>query len=150
MSGADSSDDQTRRRDAAPAPSEETRYRGAAQDPGAGALADDETRFRTAPEPAEIPRSFTGETGFRDAQDPLKALRNVAPAAEHGTSPAPRSAALQPGVMIRRRYVLERLIGSGGMGQVWRARDLVSERARDPNPFVALKLLNADFESDPD
>ena len=57
---------------------------------------------------------------------------------------------LEPGAVIRRRYVLERLIGSGGMGQVWKAKDLVSEQARDPNPFVAIKLLNADFEADPD
>jgi hypothetical protein len=77
--------------------------------------------------------------------------------------PAPRDAAqtrariastpfapLDPGTIIRRRYVLERLIGSGGMGQVWKAKDLVSERARDPNPYVAIKLLNANFEADPD
>src|SRR5579863_335423 len=56
---------------------------------------------------------------------------------------------LEPGYCIRRRYVLEHLIGSGGMGQVWKVKDLVSEQARDPNPFVALKLLNADFEADP-
>lgn len=63
---------------------------------------------------------------------------------------AARSAPLDPGMCIRRRYVLERLIGSGGMGQVWKAKDLVSEQARDPNPFVAIKLLNTDFEADPD
>jgi Protein kinase domain len=57
---------------------------------------------------------------------------------------------LEPGTVIRRRYVLERPIGSGGMGQVWKAKDLVSERAKDPNPYVAIKLLNADFEADPD
>jgi Protein kinase domain len=57
---------------------------------------------------------------------------------------------LEAGTVIRRRYVLERPIGSGGMGQVWKAKDLVSERAKDPNPYVAIKLLNADFEADPD
>ncbi len=44
---------------------------------------------------------------------------------------------------------MERLIGGGGMGQVWRSKDLVSEQARDPNPPVAIKLWNADFEADP-
>ena len=69
----------------------------------------------------------------------------------HRARAAPTAAdtPLEPGYCIRRRYVLEHLIGSGGMGQVWKAKDLVSEQARDPNPFVALKLLNADFEADP-
>jgi Protein kinase domain len=57
---------------------------------------------------------------------------------------------LMPGAVIRHRYLLESLIGSGGMGQVWKAKDLVSEQARDPNPFVAIKLLNADFEANAD
>jgi hypothetical protein len=60
------------------------------------------------------------------------------------------AASLEPGVVIGGRYVLDRLIGSGGMGQVWRAKDLVGERARDPNPFAAIKLLNADIEADSD
>jgi hypothetical protein len=36
------------------------------------------------------------------------------------------------------------------MGQVWRARDLLAEEARDRNPYVAVKVLNRDFEGHPD
>ena len=36
------------------------------------------------------------------------------------------------------------------MGQVWKALDLVAQRAQDPNPYVAIKLLSADFESHPE
>jgi hypothetical protein len=63
---------------------------------------------------------------------------------------SPQQSPLDAGTIIRSRYVLERLIGSGGMGQVWKAKDLVSERVRDPNPYIAIKLLNANFEADPD
>jgi hypothetical protein len=132
VSGPDSPDDRTRRRGPA---GEETRYRGADQAPEEQPA--NEARLR-------VPQDATR---FRDSQDPVLALGNAAARGEPG---GPARGGLQPGVVIRRRYALERLIGSGGMGQVWRAKDLVSEQARDPNPFVALKLLNADFESDPD
>lgn len=55
---------------------------------------------------------------------------------------------LAPGSVVG-KYVLERLIGSGGMGQVWKAVDSVRRRLGDPNPHVAIKLLNADLEDNP-
>lgn len=51
------------------------------------------------------------------------------------------------GMVVRERYVLETILGQGGMGQVWKARDLLREKAQ---PFVALKLLSPDFEAHPD
>jgi serine/threonine protein kinase len=36
------------------------------------------------------------------------------------------------------------------MGRVWRAKDLLAEEARDRNPYVAVKVLNSDFEARPD
>lgn len=67
-----------------------------------------------------------------------------------GTPPAAAGDPLQPGDQLRRRYLLEEMIGSGAMGVVWRARDLLAEEARDQHPYVAVKVLNHDFEGHPD
>jgi hypothetical protein len=60
-----------------------------------------------------------------------------------------RRGALEPGAIIKKRFVLETLIGKGGMGLVFSAIDRRKEEAQDPNPRVALKVLNADFERHP-
>jgi serine/threonine protein kinase len=65
-------------------------------------------------------------------------------------TPAPAASLLGEGYRLRGRYVLDRLIGQGAMGQVWRAKDLLGEEARDRNPYVAVKVLNADFEGHSD
>jgi eukaryotic-like serine/threonine-protein kinase len=46
--------------------------------------------------------------------------------------------------MLNNRYQIEGRIGSGGMAEVYRARDLMLER------IVAIKLLREDFSVDPD
>lgn len=69
---------------------------------------------------------------------------------------APKSASeitpaeLKPGDVVKDRFVLEELIGRGGMGTVFKARDLRREEARDRSPFVALKVLNEEFKRHPD
>jgi serine/threonine protein kinase len=47
-------------------------------------------------------------------------------------------------ILLNNRYRLEEQQGSGGMAMVYRAHDLMLERT------VAIKLLRADFSSDPD
>lgn len=48
------------------------------------------------------------------------------------------------------RYRLEGLLGAGGMGRVYRARDLLQEQFGDPAPYVAIKLLREDIAECPD
>lgn len=49
-----------------------------------------------------------------------------------------------PGVLSG-RYRIERLLGVGGMGAVYRGCDLLREQLGDPHPFVALKTLSESF-----
>ncbi len=52
--------------------------------------------------------------------------------------------------VLCKRYKVERLLGVGGMGAVYRARDLLREQYGDPEPYVALKALNEEFAQYPD
>ncbi|MGY8811899.1 MAG: serine/threonine-protein kinase [Pseudomonadales bacterium] len=65
------------------------------------------------------------------------------------TLPAVRQGGELPTVLSN-RYRIERLLGVGGMGAVYRARDLLREQYGDPDPYVALKTLNEEFAEYPD
>ncbi len=64
-----------------------------------------------------------------------------------GEGPAP---IMQPGSLLKDRYVLETIIGRGGMGVVFKARDLRREEAQDRNPHIAVKILNDEFRRHPE
>jgi serine/threonine protein kinase len=52
---------------------------------------------------------------------------------------------LSVGAVLKNRFVLKEIIGSGGMGTVFRATDLRREEAQDKQSDVALKVLNKEF-----
>ena len=60
----------------------------------------------------------------------------------NGTGP------LGPGSVIKDRFVIESEIGHGGMGVVYRARDLRKEETHDRDPYVAVKVLSDEFRRD--
>lgn len=63
----------------------------------------------------------------------------------------PAASAVEVGVgdTIKGRFVLDSLLGAGGMGSVYRALDLRKQEANDNKPYVALKLLGEEFKHHP-
>ncbi len=55
-----------------------------------------------------------------------------------------------PGTVLRDRFILEEVVGIGGMGTVYRGRDTLKIEARDRDPYVAVKVLNESFKDHPD
>jgi hypothetical protein len=111
------------------------------------------TELRTlVREPAEA-SDTTARTlqAGRPVQDPNAAFAPTLEAPRsgaHGASITPLGS-LEPGSVVKQRFVLDNLLGKGGMGLVFGAVDRRKLEARDPNPHVALKVLNADFARHP-
>lgn len=53
-------------------------------------------------------------------------------------------------ILLNKRFVLESVIGIGGMGTVYLAKDLRKIEANDLKPHVAVKVLNDNFKNHPD
>ena len=54
------------------------------------------------------------------------------------------------GRILRQRFELLEEIGRGGLSRVFKAKDLVAERAGLAKPVVALKIVQTGADSDPD
>lgn len=61
----------------------------------------------------------------------------------------PNQQKLGPGSIIKERFILDKVLGAGGMGKVFQARDLLKVEAKDANPYVAMKVLTEDFKAHP-
>jgi hypothetical protein len=98
-----------------------------------------------APDPSRTGSGLTGRTGTTGVtgtgssgwSDPSK----------WGEQP---SVALERGAVLKGRFILENVVGRGGMGVVFRAKDLRKEEAQDRDPYVAIKILNDEFRRHPE
>ena len=59
------------------------------------------------------------------------------------------AAAVDVGSVVRGRFELESMIGEGGMGVVYRAVDRLHKEMQDRDPYVAIKILNANLTRHP-
>ncbi|MBE9537705.1 MAG: serine/threonine protein kinase [Proteobacteria bacterium] len=91
-----------------------------------------------------------------DVDETLLVDANKTVIAPSATTPHPAPGVAQPpddneGIpsIVRDRFVIEDRLGKGGMGQVFRARDLRKEEAEDDNPYIAIKFLGEEFSKHP-
>lgn len=62
----------------------------------------------------------------------------------------PQAGSVQEKTVLKGRFVLEKVIGVGGMGVVYKATDKLKVEAHDREPHVAIKVLSEEFKSHPE
>jgi serine/threonine protein kinase len=117
---------------------------------GDNTLVADATELRTVVEPAALDATqvAAGLQPVADATLVETVSGTQAPTIHLAREPV-SDKPLEIGTVLKDRFVLEEIIGGGGMGMVFKALDLRKSEARDKDPYVALKVLNAEFRDNP-
>lgn len=89
--------------------------------------------------------SFRSARFRRDARNAADGRARAAATARPRTA-----AAVGVGTILKDRFILDRELGRGGMGIVYRAVDRRRLEARHAQPYVALKLLTGSFRNHPE
>ena len=95
----------------------------------------DKTRFIPPKRPAQSPAAKAKDQDVtRVAPEAL--VESSEPTSDYG--------------IIKNRFVFEELLGAGGMGVVYKAKDLLKVEAQDRDPYVAIKVLSDEFKAHPE
>jgi len=84
----------------------------------------------------------TGENSLGSGEDVSPMSRKIIEKPHKST----RYENLGPGVTLKDRFVLLEKLGQGGMGVVFKAKDLLKVEAHDKDPYVAIKVLTDAFK----
>lgn len=98
--------------------------------------ASDITQFASSKKPSSVAADADATKIANRADNPLAAT--LTDGSSHGYP------------VLKKRFVFEELLGVGGMGAVYKAKDLLKVEAQDRDPYVAIKVLNDEFKTHPE
>ena len=99
---------------------------------------EDATRFQPPEEPVDLDATRL----ISDATHLKPALSAIMPSIEPDSNPE--------GFVLKQRFLMEKVLGVGGMGVVYRAKDRLKVEAQDKDPYVAIKVLSDEFKTHPE
>ncbi|MBT8440797.1 MAG: protein kinase, partial [Gammaproteobacteria bacterium] len=94
--------------------------------------------------PESQPVGFATET---DLAPPV--LTQAIESDDPQTKAPPAQTTLGPGSLLRHRYLLQEKVGTGSMGDVYRALDREKEASGSQEPCVAVKIVSQEFSRNP-
>jgi len=119
-----------------------TRFKVPVQSPGK----DDVTQFKP---PSESHKKIDATRFKSPTQNIHHNNKNDEPSKTHA-EPVADTVEDEHTEVLKDRFLLERILGVGGMGIVYKAKDRLKVEAQDRDPYVAIKVLSEEFKTHPE